>query len=417
MSEGTVHVVGAGVAGLAAAMELVRTGRQVRLYEAAARAGGRCAAVRDGHDNGTHVLLGANRRALAFLTAIGARADWIEPEPEGLPVVDLARGTVLRTGLSLASWLRRPPPGLTGDAFVRLLRLSLSPHDRPVEEVAGKGAFARAILEPLTLAALNTPTAEASSRRLALVVRRALLPGGGRLLVARRGLGPDLVEPTLAALAAQGVHPRYRMPLQGLEQRFGSVRRLRFASDEVPLGDRDRVILALPPYAASRLLPQPGLPDRYEPIVNIHFTLAYDGPVRFVGLLGGLGHWALFRPGSASVTISAAREAVLLPVEELFARTRVELTSAGPLVGLPTSSLEPLRVIKERRATLSQPAGFKLTCDRAPFGNLVLAGDWLSSLPATIEAAVGSGQDAARSILSGGLPTPIADVRRPAPAD
>ena len=103
MSEGTVHVVGAGAAGLAAALELVRTGRQVRLYEATARAGGRCAAVRDGHDNGTHVLLGANRQALAFLTRVGARADWIEPEPEGLPVVDLVRGTVRRTGLSLAS--------------------------------------------------------------------------------------------------------------------------------------------------------------------------------------------------------------------------------------------------------------------------------------------------------------------------
>jgi uncharacterized protein with NAD-binding domain and iron-sulfur cluster len=42
MGKQVVHVVGAGLAGLAAAVRLMENGAEVRLYEAAAQAGGRC---------------------------------------------------------------------------------------------------------------------------------------------------------------------------------------------------------------------------------------------------------------------------------------------------------------------------------------------------------------------------------------
>ena len=75
----TIHVIGAGVAGLAAALVLAEAGRPVVLHEAAPNAGGRCRALPDGTDNGTHALLGANTAALGLLARIGALEGWVEP--------------------------------------------------------------------------------------------------------------------------------------------------------------------------------------------------------------------------------------------------------------------------------------------------------------------------------------------------
>jgi hypothetical protein len=408
-----LHVVGAGVAGLAAALAGSRQGRTVLLHEATGQAGGRCRSVEDDatgstHDNGTHVLLGANRAALGFLDEIGASDLWVEPEPAGLPIVDLdAPGVVALVALSPWSWLSpgRRPPGLGLGDLARLALLALPGlPDRPVAQVMGAGPFARAVIEPLTVAALNTPPAEASARRLARVLRRVLLPGAGRLLVARRGLGPDLVAPALATLARAGVVPTYGRRLRGVETDGDGTRaaRLAFADAAVPLGPGDEVVLALPPAALARLLPNPPpLPDRYEPIVNIHYAAPYpaDARVRFVGLLGGLGQWVLFRPGTVSVTVSAARDAVGEPAEALAARAWGEVREAAARLGLASLPAEPPpnRVVKEKRATVSQPAGDPLALPtRRPLANVALAGDWLSPLPATIEAAVASGVAAVR---------------------
>ncbi|MFL5335262.1 MAG: hypothetical protein ACJ8H8_19240, partial [Geminicoccaceae bacterium] len=74
---------------------------------------------------------------------------------------------------------------------------------------------------------------------------------------------------------------------------------------------------------------------------------------------------------------------------------------------LPTGDLPAWRVIKERCATISQPAGSHFIVDPRPFENLALAGDWLAAMPATIEAAVANGSRAAREMAAD------ADLRRP----
>jgi hypothetical protein len=416
MTRGRVHVVGGGVAGLAAALAAARSGREVALYEASAGIGGRCRSIEDpslgSHDNGTHVLLGANQRALAFLDAIGARAGWVEPEPRGLPVVDLETGVARRIGLSPWSW-RDPglrPPGLRLPGFWRLARLGLPGPDRPVGTLIGEDGLARTVLAPLAIAALNTPLAEASSRRLATVLRRVCLPGAARLLVARRGLGPDLLQPVLAKLAALGVAPLQRWRLQELVTVGDRAERLVFGHGEVRLEAGDELVLALPPHALATLFPGLTLPDRYEPIVNLHFATSYAGPIRFVGLVGGMSQWALFRPGVTSVTISAAREAVTLPAAELATTVWREIERAAALLGIePLPATPPAsRVVKERRATISQGIGTAVRVPRRPLANVTLAGDWLSALPATIEAAVASGAEAVRAGWQASWRTPFA---------
>jgi hypothetical protein len=408
---GTLHVVGGGIAGIAAALIAARSGRPVVLYEATSRLGGRCRTI-GGVDNGTHVLLGANRGALALLAEIGARANWIEPEPDGLPVVAIVGGEARRIALSPWRWVDagRRPPGVGPAALLDLAKLALFPKNRPVAASVQPGALYASLVEPLTLAALNTPPAEASSKRLAAVLCRLARPGAARLYVARRGLELDLIAPAARTLRGLGTSMRHGARLTGLDIGAGHVRRLIFRDHEVGLGPADAVVLALPPSALPSLLPHAALPTRYEPIVNLHFEVAYAGRVRLIGLLGGLGQWLLARPGRVSVTISAAREAVDMSADvlaHLLWQEVIAVASHVPLAMTP-GDLPRWRIVKERRATISQRPGPTPRPERRPLRNMALAGDWLSDLPATIEAAVATGRQAARDLVTDGrVQTPL----------
>ena len=70
-------MVGAGLAGLAAATALAEAGVTVELSEAAAQAGGRCRSYFDPQigltiDNGNHLVLSGNRAVNRYLSRIGA---------------------------------------------------------------------------------------------------------------------------------------------------------------------------------------------------------------------------------------------------------------------------------------------------------------------------------------------------------
>lgn len=403
-----VHVVGAGVAGLACALRLVDAGRRVVLHEGSPGAGGRARSLPDGGDNGTHALVGANRAALRFLERVGARGRWVEPEPEGLPVLDLLTGRAARVALSPLGWTTAGlrPAGVSLGAVLALARCMLPRRDRPVAEaMAGHPEFHRSYVEPLTVAALNTPSAEASSRRLGAVLLRAGGRAGGRLLVAREGLGPDMVEPALAALRAAGAEVRFGARLRRLAVEGGRAAALEFEGGMVPLDGGAAAVLALPPWEASRLLPGLAVPLAHAPIVNLHFAhrTPPDAPVRFLGLLGALCQWVLVRPGGVSVTVSAGDAEAREDAASLAPRAWAEVRRAALAFDLPgvwPEAPAPCRVVKERRATPRHVPGAPPRPPRMPLPNLALAGDWTHPvLPATIEASVLSGEAAARAVL------------------
>src|SRR5579863_10218839 len=91
------HVVGAGLAGLAAAVALAKAGRRVALYESAEHAGGRCRSYFDAElgvrlDNGNHLLLSGNGSALDYLEMTGALGTFEPPGEAAIPFVDLTSG-------------------------------------------------------------------------------------------------------------------------------------------------------------------------------------------------------------------------------------------------------------------------------------------------------------------------------------
>lgn len=360
----TVHVVGAGIAGLSAAVALLEAGVDVRVHEAAPVPGGRCRTYHDPQldrriDTGTHLLLGANRRALAYLDRLGARDRMIEMAPAAYPFIDLESGR---------RWTVRPTPGGLISAF-----------------------------RPVALAALNTEPGEASWRGLASVFGRLTTERACRAWIARTGIGDALVEPAAARLGDRLVCGRR---LARVEIGGGRAQALTFAADRIDLGNDDRVILALPPTAAAPLLPGLAVPSESRAIVNAHFgVVARALTPRLIGLTGGLAQWALWRGDVISATVSAADRLLADPPEALAARFWPEMACAFDLA----EPMPPWRIVKERRATIAAtPAMERLRPPaRTSLANLVLAGDWIrTGLPGTLEGAIRSGEAAVRLTLA-----------------
>ena len=134
----TVHVIGAGLAGLSAALRLTQAGRRVVLHEAGAQAGGRCRSYHDATlgmtiDNGNHVILSGNKSALSFLELIGATDKMRGPEAADFDFVDLATNErwQLKLGDGVIPWwifsdARRVPHTRARDYLV-LARLMWRP--------------------------------------------------------------------------------------------------------------------------------------------------------------------------------------------------------------------------------------------------------------------------------------------------
>ena len=271
--------------------------------------------------------------ALGLLARIGALEGWVEPEPAGLPVLDLRDGRAFRVALSPLGWgdpaLRPPGPHRRGAAGAGAA-WRLPGRDRAVgPALAAHPDFLRAFVDPLVVAALNTPSAEASANRLGAVLRRLGGRGATRLLVARSGLGPDLVEPALAAIGRAGGSIRFGARLRRLVVQGGRVAGLDFGEDAVTLGPGDAAVLATPPWESQRLLPHLSTPESYAPIVNLHYAHPGTGPVRFIGMLDALCQWVLVRPAGVSVTVSAGDDAAREDQATLGPRAWAELRQAA----------------------------------------------------------------------------------------
>ena len=286
------HIIGAGVAGLAAGVSAVRQGHQVSLYETAPQAGGRCRSLDDPTlgrriDNGSHVLLGANPQALDYVVQIGARHTLMELGTNGYPFVDLETGE---------SWMFQPGrrvPGVGCTHHLRALRLLLPAGRQTVATLMGDDLLMRRLWSPLTVAALNTVPPEASARLFRRTVIQLARHGrsGLKLMMARDGLSETFVDPALAILRSSGADVQFGSRLTSLARSGNKISALEFGDQMIPIGASDRIILAVGIQAATSLLPDLTVPIGSNAIVNGHFIVdpntVPSGSVPVLGLCGG----------------------------------------------------------------------------------------------------------------------------------
>ncbi|WP_050387136.1 hydroxysqualene dehydroxylase HpnE [Bradyrhizobium pachyrhizi] len=411
----TVHIIGAGISGLSAAVRLANGGYRVFVHEATQQAGGRCRSYFDAAtnltiDNGNHLLLSGNRHALSYARAIGTEAGLVGPARAQFPFVDLASGRRWQLDLGdsrLPLWVfdetRRVPDTSLRD-YLALAPLAWAGTGALVgNTIPCKGTLYDRLVQPLLLAALNVDPPEGSAGLAGAIVRETLLAGGQacRPLIARDGLSSVLIEPAVKLLQEGGHSVRFSHELRALGMSGGRITELDFGNgDKVALGADDAVVLAVPPRAAAALLPGLKTPTKFRAIVNAHFRV--DPPrdaAPILGVVGGLVEWLFAFPQRLSVTISNGDRLVDMPREELALAIWQEICEALGVSG----DLPPWQIVRERRATFeATPEQNALRPGPATAQkNLFLAGDWTATgLPATIEGSVRSGDRAADLVLA-----------------
>jgi squalene-associated FAD-dependent desaturase len=411
MSE--AFVIGAGLAGLSAAVELARAGAKVRLADSAPRAGGRCRSYHDPAlgmviDNGNHFTFSGNQAVARYLETIGSSAGLIGPAEASFAFHDLADGSrwSMKVNNGRVPWwmlsARNRAPGTSLTEHFALARLALAKRDsRSIgDHMPSDGQFWRRVVEPMMLAVLNCPASEGSAWLAARFLRESFLRGGRacRTMVALPTLDAVFIDPALAWLRLRGVAPRFSERL----------RAIRFEGDravELDYGDRTEkvgeaaVVLAVPPWVAGELVLGLTVPTRFCAILNAHFAISPPpGAPMITALLGGLSQWVVCHEGRVSVTISGADDVIDQDREGLARQIWDEVCATLGMSG----QLPAWQIVKEKRATFAgTPDQDALRPPpQTQWRNLFLAGDWVQNgLPATIEGALRSGDTAARLAL------------------
>ncbi len=406
-------VVGGGWAGIAAAVALADAGHDIAVFEMAPQLGGRARSVagQPDYDNGQHILIGAYRDSLALMRRLGIDPEQVlkrlplalpypgEPGlrlPPGPPLVAFVRGVLAHRGWPLGA--RLDLLAAAGGWLARGFRCG--PRLSVADLCAGLPAVVkRDLVEPLCVAALNTPAPQASARVFLRVLKDALFSGAGSadLLLPRRPLSELLARPATAWLGdrlrlgcrVQKIEAGWRVDGEAFDAVVlsgTSVEAARLAADVAPAwsaaaqGLRFEPIITVYLRSPGSALPAPMLALREGP----------DAPAQFVfdhGQLGGsAGRFAFVVSGAAPwVERGGCADAVL-------AQARRELRWASPPV--------VDRVLTEKRATFACTPGLVRPAARIAQG-LWAAGDYVDGpYPATLEGAVRAGLAAAQGVTA-----------------
>ena len=359
----SVHIIGAGLAGLSAAVELTQAGIPVTLSDQAARAGGRCRSYHDPQlgmviDNGNHLVFSGNRAVNAYLATIGAGDRLTGPDHAEFAFHDLRDGTrwTMRASDGRIPWWvfqkARRTPGTSVADHLPLARLMTAGATATVGEVVPtSGTFWDRLAEPVLLAVLNTDAAKGSAKLAGQVVRESLAKGGlaSRPMIATPTLDAAFVDPALAWLGARNVVPQFGRRLRSIGIDGDQVTTLDFGGGAESV-EGAAVILAVPAWVAAELVPGLAAPDQHSAILNAHF--AYPAPVgsaRMTGLIGSLSQWVFAFEDRISVTVSAADAVIDDDREDVARRIWAEVCQTLAI----TAPLPAWQIVKEKRATFA----------------------------------------------------------------
>jgi squalene-associated FAD-dependent desaturase len=397
-----VAVVGGGLAGLAAALELVGAGEDVTLYEARPTLGGAVQTLpeREGDpqpppDNGQHIALGCFTEYLRFLDRIGEGGSYLRRRL-GLPVIaEDGRAAEIRpslTGVLGYSHLSWPERARVPRTLLRLRAAQSHPTETFGELLRRLGESDDSITrfwDVFIRPALNLPADEVDAGAGLFTVRTALL--GPRR-------NSDLILPT---------RPLGWMHGDAAGRVLGERVRLDSKVESLDELAADAIVLAVPPAESARLLGEPAPELEDSPIVSVHLWFDRELlPQPLAALLASDAHWVFDRGALTGhrpergqyLTVVSSGVPELL---EVRGRGLVERIAGQLTERLGEAELLWSRVSREPYATIALRPGVRRPGVETSCPNVARAGTWTDTgWPATMESAVRSGKAAARYVLS-----------------
>lgn len=438
-----IVVVGAGLAGLSAAIDLAEAGRRTLLIERRPFAGGKAYSFRDPRsgvefDNGQHIYLRCCTAYVGLLRKLGLQPQMREQDHLRVPVLDPESG--ITSAIEAAPGL--PPPLHLAPSLLRYRHLGWRQKarlGRPIWAMLRMGddgrrelddvSFAdwlrdqgqsvetvRSFWDLIVLPTCNDRSEAVSARQAILVFQLGLLRDSraAEIGVAKVGLS-TVAERALDCFEAAGGELRFGSTLNAIDHDGERVTGLALANGErIAAGG---TVLALPPQHAQAVLPEAwqqrfSALDEFEvaPIVNVHleldrpvlrepFVAVLDDALQYVfnrSLITGLNGPSQWLTCSLSGAYATAEQSQQRIVDATLAALRRAFPDAAE------AELLRWRVVKELDATfLPRPglAPYRLG-PTTSIPNLLLAGAWTDTeWPATMESAVHSGQAAAAAVL------------------
>ncbi len=400
-----VAVIGAGYAGMAAAVTLAERGIPVTVFEAGPVPGGRARRViSQGHelDNGQHVLVGAYSELWRILRTVGVPQDALLRLPLEIRYArdfsfralwfpapfDLLVGLLAAKGVSLGERLG----AVRFLAALKRARFRVEPDIsflQLLKQHGQDGAIGRYLWAPVCVAALNTPIEQASANVFLAVLRDTLAgpPGSSDLLLPRVDLSRLFPEPAAEFVKSHGGEIQLRTTIHNLSE-------LKF----------DAVIVAVGPHQLNQLLPD--APEySYQPIYTCYLQYPDNVSLPFpmLGLAEGFVQWVFDRgaltgeSGRLACVISAQGDHQQMTHDELAETCARELARTFPTLPPPQWS----QVIAEKRATIACTSSLRRPKPDTGIEAVYLAGDYVDpEYPPTLEAAVRSGVRAAQRAIA-----------------
>lgn len=406
----TTYIIGGGISSLSTAIYLSKDDRNISIHESSKNAGGRCRSFNDSVlnttiDNGNHLILGANKNALNFIKLIDSDNYFNKITSSAFNFIDLNNKNEWK--ISNLYKLHKEIPGKNIDNLIDLLKIIKSPKGKTVFDHYNNNLY-ECFWRPLAISIMNTPCEIASASMFTNVIRTILKAGNKGLTayIPKNNWDESLISPSIKTLenGKSNFEINYNSLVTKLDIDNNRVIKIHTNKKEILLNENDNVVLALPPHAVNKLLPDIDTPKEYHTIVNAHFRLPNNYENHILGVIGGTADWLFFRKTNnehiISSTTSAADELAKLSDHEIAKLIWKDISSC---LNIDLSHMPINRIIKEKRATFScTDDNEKLRPNtKTDISNLFLAGDYTNTyLPATIDGAILSGRKAAEIIIN-----------------
>lgn len=439
-----IAIIGGGLAGISAAVELCEHSAPFYMFEQTGRLGGRASSFLDAEsgeclDNGQHLISGAYHCFFNLLEKLGTNKHFLRQDSLKVPFLEkkllnqneseinkyLLNSSILKgksgkvlgllnmKSLSLKSKLN------IIQLFIKLQKKSfivqnISIIDFLKEQKQSEEAI-KYFWEPLVLATLNASISLSSALLLARVLRLSFFSDSKSSALLFPKIGLSEYYNNLKDLAIKNNSKLF------LNERIVSVKKKENAFELISKNgsrfEADCLIAALPPQALLKILPNeisenPFFDEmksyKYSAILSVYFWTEKEiFQDMFSALINSKFHWIFNRNAfldrkskyfSYTLTTSYAENLINLSKKEISNLVNEELRHFFQMKEEPLFT----KIIKERRATLQITPDIeaKRYDNQTPISGFYLAGDWTATaLPATIESAAQSGRRAAKLFL------------------